>query len=100
MSTSPAGPDRSGGRLLVQADDVLVRIGAFGVVVLGRASVNPMTLSGTGAELWESFAIPRLESDVIDAFARDYHLSPSVIAADVIPVIDCLVSVGALDANP
>ncbi len=97
---SRAHPDRSGGRLLVWADDVLVRTGSFGVVVLGRAAVIPVTLSGSGAELWEAFRTPRLQSEVIEAFARDYHVAASVVAADVAPVIDRLVSVGALDANP
>ena len=99
MSASPAGPDSAGGRLLVQAHDVLCRTGAFGVVVLGHSSVNPVTLSGSGAELWEVLTTPRLESEVIEAFARNYHVAPSVIAADLVPVIDRLVELGALDAN-
>lgn len=96
MSEPRVRSDRGDGRFLVRATDVLSRTGAFGVVVLGCRSPKPITLSGSGVEIWEMFETPRSVADLVGILAREYQVDASVVAADVEPVIDHLVEQGIL----
>lgn len=67
---------------------VLTRSGAFGVVLLARHGRRPVTLQGTGVELWAALATPHSDAELIAEFAQRYVADPGVVAADLVPVLD------------
>ena len=76
---------------------VLVRSGAFGVVVLGRHGEVPVTLAGTGVAVWEALARPCRLDELVARLAERFAVDPETIRADVAPAVDHLVSVGILE---
>jgi hypothetical protein len=98
------GPDGLG-RPAFAVDDVLVgrapgaiwRDGDFGVVVLGRASYEPVTLAGTGVAIWDALARPRRRVELVELLAARFAADAEDVARDVAPVLDALVTDGALE---
>ena len=84
-------------RRLARATDVLSRHGAFGVLVLGRDGVLPVTLAGSGELLWNVLAVPHTESEVVDALALEYRGARATIAADIGPVLQQLIELAVIE---
>jgi hypothetical protein len=79
---------------------VLWRDGAFGVVLLTPHSRDPLTLSGTGRALWVSLARPATVAELADDLAAVFDTEPEQVRADIAPVLEELVRMGALEARP
>lgn len=72
----------------IQADDVLVRAGPFGLVLLGGRAGRPVTLTGTGPAAWDLLSRPRSLDGVADSLAVRYGATPSVVRRDVGALFD------------
>lgn len=98
------GPDGLG-RPASTVDDALVgrapgaiwREGDFGVVVLGPASYEPVTLAGTGVAIWDALARPRRRVELVELLATRFAADAEDVARDIAPVLDALVADGALE---
>ena len=82
-----------------RAPGVLWRDGAFGVVILAPGSPEPQTLTGTGRSLWQALAEPVTPSELARALAAEYGAQPERVAADIIPVLEQLCAVGAVEVS-
>jgi hypothetical protein len=93
LPARPAAAPETIGR----ARAALWRSGDFGVVVLPEQTDDPVTLAGSGALLWELLAQPRTLPDVAEELAGLYGAPVDVVASDLEPVVERLVSIGALE---
>lgn len=99
MSGALARPSRAGEHALVRSSEVLWRVGAFGIVLLGRRTPDPLTIAGPGPQLWEVLRIARTEAEIVDEFVASFDADPRVIRADVHPVLVRLVELGLVEAT-
>jgi hypothetical protein len=83
--------------LVVRAPGAIWRDGDFGVVVLGAASYEPVTLAGTGVAIWDVLARPRRRFELVELLATRFAADADEVARDVAPVLDALVAEGALE---
>lgn len=83
----------------IRSDKVLWRRTMRGVALLPPGSEPPLTLTGSGAQLWEVVAEPRTLTETADILAERHGADPAVVAADVAPVLDELTRCGVLDAR-
>jgi hypothetical protein len=67
------------------------------VVLLPVEGGEVLTLVGTGTEIWELLAEPRTLESLVAVLADAHAADPAVVSADVAPVLDRLVEVGALE---
>lgn len=95
-----ARPTSEGERRLVRATGVLSRRGAFGVVLLARDGVRPVTLAGSGEHLWDFLSIPRTESEVVEALSLEYTTERETVAADIAPVLAQLTELALVQVLP
>ena len=72
--------------------DVLWRRSLDAVVLLPAVAEEPVTLLGTGPELWELLAEPRTLEDLAEVLAGLHGVDPAVVRADVAPVLADLVA--------
>ncbi len=87
MSVSDADRPPGGTRRLVQNLHVLTRQGAFGRVLIAATGTRPVTLRGTGTDVWDFFETPHTEPELVDWLVQRYHVAPSVVASDVAPAL-------------
>lgn len=80
----------------IQADDVLVRAGPFGLVLAGGRTGGPVTLTGTGPATWDLLARPRSLDAVSTSLAARFGATPSVVRQDVGTLFDELVREGLI----
>jgi hypothetical protein len=90
-------PDPNPAARVGRAPGALWRAGRFGVVVLPERSAEPLTLAGTGAQLWEALATPQRPEDLAGTLAAAFAADPEVVAHDLDPVLGRLVAAGALE---
>lgn len=90
-------PVRPAPETVGRARAALWRSGDFGVVVLPEHADDPVTLAGSGALLWELLAQPRPLPDVAEELAGLYGAPVAVVMRDLEPVVDRLVTLGALE---
>lgn len=69
-------------------------------LVLSPGVDEPLTLAGTGADLWDLLAQPTSTDDLVAALATRYGAEPSVVAVDVVPVLAELEAIGAIEKAP
>lgn len=81
----PGNPGR-----LVQNPKVLTRSGSFGRVLMSATAEQPITLRGTGTDLWDYFERPHTEPELVAWLAQQYQVDSVVIAIDVAPAIEQL----------
>src|SRR4051812_25766445 len=67
----------------VRRADALWRWTFDGVIVLPVGEAQPVSLSGTGAALWELLDKPIAGGQVVDRLARVHEVAPDVVADDV-----------------
>lgn len=66
------------------------------VLLLSPGAAEPVTLAGSGAVLWELLATPASTATLVAALAAHFDADEEVVEADVRPVLDELVALGAL----
>ncbi len=77
-----------------------VRRGDFGVVLLASRSPEPVTLAGTGVEVWDAFdAGPRTVDDVVTELADRFGAPTTTVRPDVVALVDELGRAGLLEAR-
>ena len=79
---------------------VLWRRSLEAALVLSPGVDEPLTLARTGADLWDLLAEPTPIDDLVAALAARYGAEPSVVTADVVPVLAELEAIGAIEALP
>ena len=77
--------------------DVLWRRSLDAVVVLPRGVDDPITIAGTGVDVWELLDTWRTVDALADLLASRYDADASTIAPDVSALIGQLRDAGALD---
>ena len=87
MAMSDADRPLGGSGRLVQKLHVLTRRGAFGWVLIAATGTRPLTLRGTGIDVWDFFETPHTEPELVDWLAQRYRVPPTVVASDVAPVL-------------
>jgi hypothetical protein len=81
----------------VRAGGALWRTGEFGVVVLGTDHDDPVTLVGTGVDIWNALACPRSRDDLVELLVARFDVDREQVAVQIAPVIDELVATGVLE---
>lgn len=99
MSGALARPNRAGVHTFVRSSEALCRVGAFGVVLLGRRTPDPVTIAGPGRQLWEVLRVARTEAEIVDELAACFDADPRAILADIQPVLVGLVELGLVEAT-
>lgn len=100
MTALDADRPPAGGGRLVQNVAVLTRHGAFGRVLIATIGARPVTLRGTGTDLWDFFETPHTEPELIDWLAQRYQVAPAIVARDVAPALRELRDEGLLGYAP
>ena len=80
-----------------RAPDALWRRAFDAVIVLPAGVDEPMTLVGSGPQLWELLVEPRTFASLVDALASAFSEDRDVVAADIAPVVERLIAVGAIE---
>jgi len=76
---------------------VLWRRSGTAVVFLPPGAPDPLTLAGSGPEIWELLAEPRTLDALVTLLAAAHGADPDQVRADVEPVLDQLLESGALE---
>jgi hypothetical protein len=76
---------------------VLWRRSLDAVLVLGPRGDGPLTLAGTATELWDLLAAPTTVEDLVSSLAARHDADPTVVAADLTPVLAELATLGVLE---
>lgn len=63
---------------------------------MAPAAARPVTLRGTAVDVWDFFAAPHTESELVDWLVDRYDADRSVIAQDVEPAVAELRAEGLL----
>jgi hypothetical protein len=77
---------------------VLWRQASDRVLLLPAADGELVSLSGTGVALWELLTEPIELTELSALMATAYDVSPQVIAADVLPILEDLTRRGLVEA--
>ena len=98
MSVAEGRAAFRGSNRLMRAPDLLIRTGAFGVVALGHSVPTPVSLAGSGVQVWELLATPRTFGALIDDLLGRYDgVDRETITADVGRLVDRLADLGILE---
>ena len=92
-------PPTSAGRL-VQNFEVLTRHGGFGLVLIATTGARPVTLRGTGPDMWDFFETPHTEPELVEWLAQRYQVAAAIVARDVAPALVKLRDEGLLGYAP
>jgi hypothetical protein len=76
--------------------DALWRRSLDAVVVLPAGADEPVTLGGTGPAVWELLAEWRTVESMVEVLAEAFGAAPQVVEADLRPLLDELVTCGAV----
>lgn len=87
MAVSDVDRPLSANAQLVQSLHVLTRHGSFGRVLIAATGNRPVTLRGTGTDVWDFFKAPHTEPELVDWLVQRYDVAPAVVASDVAPVL-------------
>lgn len=77
--------------------DLLWRRSLDAVLVVPPGADEPITLAGTGPELWDLLETPRSLPELVRELAARHQASSDLVEADVSPVIDQLLALGVLE---
>lgn len=87
-------------RQWVRAEGVLWRRTASGVVVLGSAAEEPVTITGAGVLIWELLEDPIAPDELFETLATIHGMQSSEVSADVTPVVTELLRLGVMETCP
>jgi hypothetical protein len=76
---------------------VLWRRSLDAVVLLPPGLDEPVTLAGSGPALWELLVEPGTVGQLATVLAREHDADPATIEADIVPVIERLAAIGAVE---
>lgn len=79
---------------------MLWRAGSFGVVILPPGADDPQTLTGTGPAVWNALARPQDRAELAAALGREFGADTARVRADLDPLLDELVRIGAVVEVP
>lgn len=77
--------------------DVLWRRSLDAVLILPTAGSEPLTLAGSGPELWELLEVPMSMPDLASALAARHEADVEVVARDIEQVLEGLVNLGIVE---
>lgn len=77
--------------------EVLWRRSLEAVVLLPPGLAEPVTLAGSGPALWELLVEPGTVAQLATVLARDHDADPATIESDIVPVIERLADIGAVE---
>jgi hypothetical protein len=77
--------------------DVAWRRSLDAVLFLPPGASEPMTLAGTGPEVWDLLRDPRSLGELASELANRHGTDPEVVARDVLPVLENLAALGAVE---
>lgn len=77
--------------------DVLWRRSLDAVIGLPPDQIEPVTLAGTGPEVWDLLQTPRSLAELAAELANRHGADPEVVAADVRPVLERLAALGLVE---
>ena len=80
--------------------DVVWRRSLDAVLVLPAGAEEPVTLAGSGPELWELLATPTSMADLASAIAERYGVDAAVVAQDVDATLEHLLKLGVVEERP
>lgn len=83
-----------------RADGVLSHHTLDTVVLLPLDHEDPLTIHGSGAEIWRRLTAPTAIDDLIDGLAQDHGEPRERIARDVLPFLEELERLGAVRRYP
>jgi hypothetical protein len=84
---------------LIRNPQVAWRRGAFGIVLLPPRGEEPLTLSGTGAAVWDALASPSTESELVQHLGERFAVGSDRVRADVAPLLRQLTELGAVERS-
>jgi Coenzyme PQQ synthesis protein D (PqqD) len=77
-------------------EDVLWRRSLDAVIFFPTGGSEPVTLAGTGPDVWALLATPASVGELARELARGYDADPRVVEADLAPVLEQLVALGVV----
>jgi hypothetical protein len=85
---------------LRRGEHVLWRESLDAVLLLPVGTAPPITLVGTGPEVWELLAAPASAPELARELATRHDADPATVEADLAPVLDRLVALGVIEPVP
>jgi Coenzyme PQQ synthesis protein D (PqqD) len=82
---------------VARTERVWTRRGEFGVILLGASSAVPVTLAGTGIDVWDALDRPRNVEEVVTDVSNRFGVSTETVRSDVLALVDALGSAGLLE---
>jgi hypothetical protein len=76
--------------------DVLWRRALDAVVLLPPGHTDPVTLAGSGPDVWALLVKPTSVGEIASRLARRYGVAPAVIERDLEPVLDRLLALAVI----
>jgi hypothetical protein len=70
------------------------------VVVLPPGAEEPLTVTGSGREVWDLLARPCRTDDLVQALSERFPADPATIRGDVEALVAQLVAAGAVEELP
>jgi hypothetical protein len=77
--------------------DVLWRRSLDTVVCLPPGEIEPVTLAGTGPEVWDLLETPHALPQLAAELSARHGVDPDVVATDVRPVVERLAALGLIE---
>jgi len=68
-----------------------------GLLLLGPTATEPIVMTGPAADVWGLVDTPISFEQVVSTLARRYDVAPPLVAADLEPVWDRLVTLAAVE---
>ncbi len=94
------GTDDAPLTVYVRDESALWRRMFNGVVVLGSAADQPISISHPGLLIWQLLAQPTTLAALADTLSAEFEVAPERVRADALTVIEVLVAAGAVTTRP
>jgi coenzyme PQQ synthesis protein D (PqqD) len=78
--------------------DVVWRRSLDTIVCLPPNEAEPVTLAGTGPEVWDLLRTPHSVGELATELSARHGADPRVVAADVAPVVERMSALGLVEA--
>jgi len=85
---------------LRRGEHVLWRRSLDAVLLLPVGAAEPLTLAGTGPDVWELLAAPASAPELARELGARFDADPATVEADLAPVLDRLLALGAIEPVP
>jgi Coenzyme PQQ synthesis protein D (PqqD) len=77
--------------------DVLWRRSVDAILCLPPGAPEPVTIAGTGPELWDLLAAPHSLATLAAELSARHRTDPDLVAADMRPVLQRLAALGVIE---